>query len=42
MWKCIRFTVCEVNGNAGFGTTTKVSDIDIVKELLEYVDSTVY
>ena len=31
------FTVCEVNGNAGFRTITQVSDIDIPMELFKWV-----
>lgn len=31
------FTVCEVNGNAGFRTITKVSDIDIPMELFKWM-----
>jgi RimK family alpha-L-glutamate ligase len=33
------FTVCDVNGNAGFRTITKVSDVDIVDELFKYVST---
>ncbi|MCO7127543.1 RimK family alpha-L-glutamate ligase [Sporolactobacillus shoreicorticis] len=36
------FTVCEVNGNAGFRTISKVSDVDIAEELFTYVDHAVY
>lgn len=36
------FTVCEVNGNAGFRTISKVSDVDIAEELFIYVDQVVY
>jgi len=36
------YTVCEVNGNAGFRTITQVSDIDIVGELFEYVNEIIY
>ena len=31
------FTVCEVNGNAGFRTITMVSDIDIPIELFKWI-----
>lgn len=31
------FTVCEVNGNAGFRTITQVSDIDIPMELFKWI-----
>ena len=31
------FTVCEVNGNAGFRTITKVNDIDIPMELFKWI-----
>ena len=31
------FTVCEVNGNAGFRTITMVSDIDIPMELFKWI-----
>jgi gamma-F420-2:alpha-L-glutamate ligase len=31
------FTVCEVNGNAGFRTITQVSDINIPMELFKWV-----
>ncbi len=31
------YTVCEVNGNAGFRTITQVSDIDIPMELFKWV-----
>jgi RimK family alpha-L-glutamate ligase len=31
------FTVCEVNGNAGFRTITQISDIDIPMELFKWV-----
>ena len=30
------FTVCEVNGNAGFRTISKISDIDIPMELFKW------
>lgn len=36
------FTVCEVNGNAGFRTITKVSDIDIPMELFKWVNENIY
>ena len=32
------YTVCEVNGNAGFRTITQVSDIDIPMELFKWVN----
>lgn len=35
------YTVCEVNGNAGFRTITQVSDIDIPNELFKYINSSV-
>ncbi|RYL94194.1 RimK family alpha-L-glutamate ligase [Sporolactobacillus sp. THM19-2] len=35
-------TVCEVNGNAGFRTISKVSDVDIPRELFNYVATSVY
>ncbi len=31
------YTVCEVNGNAGFRTLSAVSDINIIKHLYEYI-----
>ena len=33
------YTVCEVNGNAGFRTITQVSDIDIPMELFKWVNT---
>ncbi|MCL1631560.1 RimK family alpha-L-glutamate ligase [Sporolactobacillus sp. CPB3-1] len=35
-------TVCEMNGNAGFRTLSKVSDVDIAEELFNYVDAQIY
>ncbi len=35
--ECKNFTVCEVNGNAGFRTTSIVAGIDIPQRLSEYV-----
>jgi len=36
------YTVCEINGNAGFRTITQVSDIDIADELFKYVNEIIY
>lgn len=36
------FTVCEVNGNAGFRTITSVSDIDIPLELFKWINENIY
>jgi RimK family alpha-L-glutamate ligase len=36
------FTVCEVNGNAGFRTITSVSDIDIPLELFKWINHEIY
>ena len=35
------YTVCEVNGNAGFRTITQVSDIDIPMELFKWIKENV-
>ena len=35
------YTVCEVNGNAGFRTITQVSDIDIPMELFKWIKKNV-
>ncbi len=36
------YTVCEVNGNAGFRTITSVSDIDIPLELFKWINDEIY
>lgn len=36
------YTVCEVNGNAGFRTITSVSDVDIPLELFKWINDEVY
>ena len=36
------FTVCEVNGNAGFRTISSVSDTDIPMELFRWINENIY
>lgn len=36
------FSVCEINGNAGFRTLSSVSDIDIPALLFDYIHSEIY
>lgn len=36
------YTVCEVNGNAGFRTITKVSNIDIPMYLFKWINDNIY
>jgi len=35
------YTVCEVNGNAGFRTLSAVSDVNIIRKLFEYISDRV-
>lgn len=37
-----KYTVCEVNGNAGYQTISSVSDIDIADQLYNYVNREMY
>lgn len=36
------YSVCEINGNAGYQTISKVSDIDMADELYKYINNKIY